>query len=62
MTVLTKQGFQSYLRNNRQLSRYSDPLRAGRSEVQNPVENKYFARFQTDPEVNPAACAMGTGC
>ena len=44
----------------RQLSWYSDWLRAGRSGDQIPVERDY-PPIQTGSEAHPASCTMGTG-
>jgi hypothetical protein len=50
----------AYLR-PRQLSRYSDWLRAGRSGYRIPVGARFFAPVQTSPGAHPASCPMGTG-
>ena len=44
-----------------QLCRYSDWLRAGRSEDRILVEVRFSAPVQTGPGVHPASCTMGTG-
>jgi len=36
-------------------------LRAGGFEVRTPVGARFFAPVQTDTEVYPASCTMGTG-
>ena len=41
-------------------SRYSDWLRAGRSEDRIPVEARFSAPVQTGPGAHPASCTMGT--
>jgi hypothetical protein len=45
----------------RQLSRYSDSLRAGRSGDRILVEARFSALVQTGPGAHPASCTMGTG-
>ena len=42
-------------------SRYSDSLRAGRSEVRILVWAKFSAPVQTGPGAHPASCTVGTG-
>ena len=44
----------------RQLSRYSDQLRAGRSGDRKPVGARFSAPVQTVPGAHPASCTMGT--
>ena len=44
-----------------QLSRYSDSLRAGRSEDQKPVGGEVSTRVQTGHGAHTATCTMGTG-
>ena len=39
----------------------SDCLRAGRSGDLIPVEARFSAPVQTDPEAHPTSCTMGTG-
>jgi len=45
----------------RYLSRYSDLLRAGWFGVQTPVEGRFSAPLQTDPEAHQNSCKMNTG-
>ena len=44
----------------RQLSRYSDWLRAGRSRFRIPVRARFSALVQTGSGVHPASCKIGT--
>jgi len=44
-----------------QLSRYSDPLRAGRSEDRTPVGTKFSPPVQMGTGAHPASYTMGTG-
>ena len=45
----------------RQLSRYSDWLRAGLSVDRIPVGSRFSAPVQTGPGPHPTSCTMGTG-
>ena len=45
----------------RQISRYSDSLRAGRSGDRIPVMARFSAPVQTGSGANPASYTMGTG-
>jgi hypothetical protein len=45
----------------KKLSRYSDWLRAGRSEDRIPVRSRFSAPVQTGTGAHPASCTMGTG-
>ena len=49
-----------YLYKTKQLSRYSDWLRAGRSMDRIPVKAIFSAPVQTGPGTLPASCTMGT--
>jgi hypothetical protein len=51
----------SNIRGPRQLSRYTDWLRAGWSGDQIPVGARFFARVQTSAWAHPASCTMDTG-
>jgi hypothetical protein len=44
-----------------QFSRYSDLLRAGRSEIESRLGTRFSAPAQTSPGAHPARCTMGTG-
>jgi hypothetical protein len=44
----------------RQLSRYSDWLRAGRFKDRIPVGARFSVHVQTGPGAHPASCTMGT--
>ena len=46
----------------RQLSRYTDSLRAGRSGDRMLVGTRFSAPVQTSCRAHPASYAMGTGC
>jgi hypothetical protein len=45
----------------RQLNRYGDLLRAGRSVDRVPVEARFSAPVQTGPGAHPASCTTGNG-
>jgi hypothetical protein len=50
-----------YQSNYYRATRYSDSLRAGRSEDRISVRARYSAPIQISPGAHPASCTMGTG-
>jgi len=44
-----------------ELSQHSDLLQFGRSGDRIPVEARFSAPVQNDPEVHPGSCTVGTG-